>query len=79
METQKPLDVRKVQVRLVGHERSEARGHHDSHHFASEPMSIEAPRVIAPSWETEFSLPVIFEPPSPPPAKRAGPPDEAET
>jgi hypothetical protein len=63
VETQKPLDVRRVQVRLVGHEQSEAHGHRDTHLYGSEPVPINAPRAIAPSWSTEFSLPVEVEGP----------------
>lgn len=63
VETQKPLDVKQLQVRLVGHEKSEAHGHSDAHHYQGEPVTIEAPRVIAPSWSTEFSLPAEIEAP----------------
>ncbi len=63
VQTPKPLDVRRVQVRLVGHEQSEAHGHKDSHRYKSEPVTIHAPRFIAPSWSTEFSLPAEFDGP----------------
>ena len=63
VETQKPLDVRQIRVRLVGHEKSEAHGHSDAHHYKGEPVTIDAPRVIAPSWSTEFSLPAEVEGP----------------
>ncbi len=61
--TEKSLDVRQVHVRLVGHEKSEAQGHKDAHHFKGEAVEIHAPRLIAPSWSTEFSLPAEFEGP----------------
>ena len=67
VETEKSLDVRQVQVRLVGHEQSEARSHKDAHHYKSESTPIHAPRFIAPSWSTEFSLPAEVE--GPPTAK----------
>ena len=69
VETEKSLDVRQVHVRLVGHEKSEAQGHNDAHSFAGEPVPIHAPRLIAPSWSTDFSLPADFE--GPPTAKGA--------
>jgi len=57
VETPKPLEVRLVQARLVGREQSEAHGHQDTHRYESEPVPIHAPRLIAGSWSTEFSLP----------------------
>ncbi len=63
VETEKSLDVRQVQVRLVGHEQSEAQSHKDAHHYKSEPAPIHAPRFVAPSWSTEFSLPAEVEGP----------------
>ncbi len=62
--TQKPLDVRQVQVRLVGYEQSEAQSHKDNHHYEGEPVTIQTPRMIAPSLSSEFSLPAEVEGPS---------------
>ncbi len=67
VETEKSLDVRQVHVRLVGHEQSEAQSHKDAHQHKGEPTPIHAPRLIAPSWSTEFSLPAEVE--GPPTAK----------
>ncbi len=63
VETQKSLELKGVNVRLVGHEQSEAHGHKDSHYFQGERVPIRAPRIIAPSWSTEFSLPAEVEGP----------------
>lgn len=64
IETPKPLDVRQVQVRLVGYEKSVAQGHKDNHHYEGEPVTIHTPRMIAPSLSSDFSLPAEVEGPS---------------
>ncbi|MCZ6834467.1 MAG: arrestin family protein [Planctomycetota bacterium] len=63
VETQKSLEVKGVKVRLIGHEHSEAQSHKDTHYFKGEPVAIHAPRLIAPSWSTDFSLPSEVEGP----------------
>jgi hypothetical protein len=56
VETDQPLEVRAIRVRLVGHESSQAHGHSDSHHFQGEAVEIATPGSIQGTYSERFSL-----------------------
>ncbi len=56
VETDKPVEVRAIRARLVGHESSKAHGYSDSHRYRGETVEIARPGSIMGSYSQEFSL-----------------------
>ncbi len=56
IDTPKPLKCRAIRVCLVGLERSQAEGHHDSYTHRSEPLTIAEPGVITDFHQQEFTF-----------------------
>ena len=56
VETDQPVDVRAIRVRLVGHESSQAHGHSDGHHYRGEPVEVAAPGSIQGTYSERFTL-----------------------
>ena len=57
VETEKPVDVRAIRARLVGHESSHAHGHSDSHRYQGEVIDIATPGTIEGTYSEQFLLP----------------------
>ena len=56
VDTDKPIEVRAIRARLVGHETSKAHGHHDGHNHKGEAVELARPGMIQGSYSKEFSL-----------------------
>ena len=57
IETPKPLNCNAIRARLVGFEKSRARGHTDSAHHHETAFELSTPNVIADSYKQEFTFP----------------------
>lgn len=57
VETDQPVEVQAIRVRLVGHESSEAHGHSDSHQYTGEAIEVASPGSIQGTYSERFSLP----------------------
>lgn len=67
VQTDQPLDIRAIRVRLVGHEQSQANGHSDSHEYRQAAVELATPRRILGVYSEHFSLNVQID--GPPTAK----------
>jgi hypothetical protein len=57
IETQKPINCRRILVQLVGIESSEASGHKDTHVYLGASHEIGSPGTVTGNFTQEFSLP----------------------
>lgn len=57
IESQKPINCRRIRVQLLGVESSEAHGHKDTHVHLGTPHDLDSPGTVTGSYTKEFSLP----------------------
>jgi len=65
IETQKPINCRRILVQLVGIESSEASGHKDTHVYLGDSHDIGSPGTVTGNYTQEFSLPAEITAPLP--------------